>query len=258
MLRPRLIPCLLVQDGALVKTRQFGAAKYVGDPFNAVRIFNEKAADELLVLDIDATSTGAEPNYSLIKSLASECRMPLAYGGGVRTVEQIERIIALGVEKVAIGAAAVETPGLIETAAKSVGNQSIVGVMDVRRNGSKGYEVFTRRGSIPTGLAPVAFAKQLQSSGAGEILINSVDRDGVMEGYDLELIASVRDEVSTPITALGGAGSLTDIQNLVRTFGTIGAAAGSLFVFKGPFRAVLINYPSRSDLDRMLPGAPAN
>jgi cyclase len=252
MLRPRIIPCLLVKNGGLVKTVRFGNPKYVGDPINAVRIFNEKEVDELIVVDIDATAQGREPNYTLIANLAAECRMPLCYGGGVTTVKQVERIISLGVEKVALSAAAVRSPELISEAAARVGNQSIVVVMDVKKSGLlRRYEVFTHNGTQGTGLDPVAFARRVEQLGAGEVVVNAIVRDGEMKGYDLELISRVREAISLPMTVLGGAGTLKDIEDLIRTFGIIGAAAGSLFVFKGKYRAVLINYPSRVEKDAL-------
>jgi cyclase len=257
MLRPRIIPCLLVHKGGLVKTVGFDKPKYVGDPLNAVRIFNEKEVDELMVLDIDATREQCEPDYTLIRNLAAECRMPLAYGGGVHTVDQFERLVSLGVEKVSVSAAAVSDPKLIETAAARVGRQSVVAVLDVRRKG-KGWEVFTHNGSRATGLDAVAFAQKVEALGAGEIVINSIDRDGLMKGYDLDLVRAVRAAVSRPLTVLGGAGSLVDVRELVREFGIVGAAAGSLFVFKGVYRAVLINYPTRADKDKLVAEARAS
>jgi cyclase len=251
MLRPRIIPCLLVHKGGLVKTVVFEKPKYVGDPLNAVRIFNEKEVDELMVLDIDATRDGREPDYGLIRNLAAECRMPLAYGGGVQTVEQFERLVSLGVEKVAVSAAAVHQPELIERAAARVGRQSVVAVLDVRRTG-RAWEVCTHNASRRTGIDPVSFAARLEGLGAGEIVLNSIDRDGLMKGYDLDLVRAVRAAVTRPLTVLGGAGSLADIAGLVREFGTIGAAAGSLFVFKGVYRAVLINYPARAEKDHLV------
>jgi len=259
MLRPRIIPCLIVKNGGLVKTVQFDNEKYVGDPINAVRIFNEKEVDELIVLDIDATAQNREPDYSLIKNLAAECRMPLCYGGGVRTVEQIQKIISLGVEKVAISAAAVQTPKLMSEAATQVGSQSIVVIMDVKRSGLfRRYEVFTHNGTNGTGLDPVDFAKRLEALGAGEIVVNSIDRDGEMKGYDMDLVVQVREVISLPMTVLGGAGTLQDIEGLIRKFGIVGAAAGSLFVFKGKYRAVLINYPSASEKDALIARARAS
>lgn len=254
MLRPRIIPCLLVKNGGLVKTVNFSSPKYVGDPINAVRIFNEKEVDELIVVDIDATVHNREPDYAMIRNLAAECRMPLCYGGGVKTVEQIQKIISLGVEKVALSAVAVSTPDLISDAAARVGSQSVVVVMDVKKKGliSSKYEVYTHNGTQSTGLNPVDFAKRVEVLGAGEVVVNSIDQDGLMKGYDLSLISQVRESISLPLTVLGGAGSLKDIAALVKTFGIIGAAAGSLFVFKGKYRAVLINYPNRFEKDSLI------
>ncbi|MHB8632530.1 MAG: AglZ/HisF2 family acetamidino modification protein [Thermoplasmatota archaeon] len=251
MLRPRITPCLLLQDGALVKTIGFAAGKYIGDPLNAVRIFNEKEVDELVVLDICATRLGREPDYGLIRKLASECRMPLCYGGGVRTTKHVEALVALGVEKVAIGAAALEEPTLIAQAARQVGSQSIVGVVDVR-GGRGSWQAFVRNGTQATGMDAPTVARRLQDAGAGEILINAIDRDGQMTGYDLALVDVVRRATTVPLTVVGGAGSLEDIAALVRRFGSIGAAAGSLFVYKGRFKAVLINYPDRSRKDHLV------
>lgn len=253
MLRPRIIPCLLVQNAGLVKTVNFGSPKYVGDPINAVKIFNEKEVDELVVLDIDASAQNREPDYGMIRNLAAECRMPLCYGGGVKTVEQFERIISLGVEKVGVSSAAVSNPEIVARAAEIVGSQSIVVVMDVKRAGhARNYEVWTHNGGKSTGQSPVDFARQVENLGAGEVVINSIDRDGVMKGYDLGLVNEIREAISLPITVLGGAGSLKDIAGLIHSFGIIGAAAGSLFVFKGVYRAVLINYPSRTEKDELL------
>lgn len=253
MLRPRIIPCLLVKNGGLVKTIQFGKPKYVGDPINAVKIFNEKEVDELIVLNIDASVQNREPDYGMIRNLAAECRMPLCYGGGVKTVEQVERIVSLGAEKVAMSSVAISDPELVLRAAEVVGNQSIVVVMDVKKTGRSGkYELWTHNAGKPTGQSPVEFAKQVEMMGAGEVVINSIDRDGVMEGYDLELVNEIREAISLPITVLGGAGSLKDVAALIHSFGIIGAAAGSLFVFKGIYRAVLINYPSRAEKDALV------
>lgn len=252
MLRPRIIPCLLVHNGGLVKTVRFADPKYVGDPINAVRIFNEKEVDELIVADIDATALGREPNYALIANLAAECRMPLCYAGGVKTPEQVERIISLGVEKVALSSAAIQAPELIAESARRVGNQSIVVVLDVKKTGLlRRYELFTHNGARATGLSPLEFARMAESLGAGEILVNSIDHDGVMKGYDHTLIDQIREAISLPLSVLGGAGSLSDIQDLIRRHGIIGAAAGSLFVFKGKFRAVLIQYPTREEKDAL-------
>ncbi|HRH06229.1 MAG TPA: AglZ/HisF2 family acetamidino modification protein, partial [Burkholderiaceae bacterium] len=244
---PRIIPCLLVHQGGLVKTQGFKEPKYVGDPINAVRIFNEKEADELMVLDIDATVNKVAPDFALIAKLAAECRMPLCYGGGVTTAEQAARIVDMGVEKVALSAAAIANPSLLTEMAAAVGQQSVVAVLDVRRRTglfSKGYELCTHNGKTVHKLEPVAFAKQLQDAGAGEIVINSVDRDGLMQGYDLELAAQFKQALKVPLTFLGGVGSLDHMGELISKLGVVGVAAGSLFVFKGKYRAVLINYPN--------------
>jgi cyclase len=252
MLRPRIIPCLLIKNNGLVKTVGFDKPKYVGDPLNAVRIFNEKEVDELMVVDIDATIQNREPNYKLIANLAAECRMPLCYGGGVKTPEQVQRIISLGVEKVAPSSAVVSNPSLVAKAAECVGSQSIVVVMDVKKVGlMRRYEVFTHNATKGTGLDPVDWAKQVEELGAGEVMLNSIDQDGEMKGYDLTLVERVRQATTLPMTVLGGAGSLSDLEVLIRRFGIIGAAAGSLLVFKGKYKAVLINYPSRVEKDAL-------
>jgi len=248
MLRPRIIPCLLIQNGGLVKTNQFIDPKYVGDPINAVKIFNEKEVDELVVLDIDATVNNYAPNYELIAKLAAECRMPLCYGGGVKNVDQVQKIIGLGVEKVALSSSAVKDPELISRASELVGSQSVVVVIDVKKVGIfKRYEIYTHNGKKATGIDPIDFAKAAQDFGAGELVVNSIDRDGQMSGYDYDLISKIRSSIAIPMTALGGAGSLDDIKKLISQHHIIGAAAGSLFVFKGKYRAVLINYPSRHE-----------
>lgn len=247
MLRPRIIPCLLVHQGGLVKTQSFTSPKYVGDPINAVRIFNEKEADELMVLDIDATVKGVEPDFGLITKLAAECRMPLCYGGGVTTADQATQLVDMGVEKVAVSAAAIANPLLLAEMAAAVGRQSVVAVLDVRKQKgifSRGYEVCTHNARMTHPYDPVTLAQRLQDAGAGEIVINSVDRDGLMQGYDLELAHQVKQALKVPVTFLGGAGSLAHLGDLIGRLGVVGVAAGSLFVFKGKYRAVLINYPT--------------
>lgn len=247
MLRSRIVPCLLVHDKGLVKTVKFKEGKYVGDPINAVRIFNEKEVDELIVLDIDATAEGRGPNFEMIKSLAIECRMPFCYGGGVSSVEDAMKIISLGAEKVALSAAAIANPKLVSEIAKAVGVQSVIVVLDVKKKLLGGYEVYTHNAKKSSGKDPIILAKLFESLGAGEIIINSIDNDGVMKGYDLILLEKIRNETSVPLTIMGGAGSLTDIKEVIKKFKIIGAAAGSLFVFKGVYKAVLINYPTHEE-----------
>lgn len=243
MLSPRIIPCLLVRNNGLVKTINFQNPTYIGDPFNAVKIFNEKEVDELIVLDIDASFQKREPNYKMIENLAAECRMPLCYGGGIKTVDQIKKIIALGVEKVALGSAALEDLNLISDASNIFGSQSIVAVLDVKMTAGS-YKTFLYNGLKKTGKSPFELAKHFEKLGAGEILLNSIDNDGVMKGYDFKIVEKMKRQLSVPLTVLGGAGSLNDIKDLIAKFGHLGAAAGSIFVYKGKYKAVLINYPS--------------
>lgn len=251
MLRPRIIPCLLFRDKGLVKTVKFNASKYIGDPINAVKIFNEKEADELIFLDIDATVNVTPPDFSMIQKLAAECRMPLCYGGGVKTVEQAKKIIGLGVEKVAISSEAIINPSLVSSIAQEIGNQSVVVVLDVKKSLFGKYEVMTHNGKKKTGFTVFECAKRFEKLGAGEIVINSIDSDGQMQGYDLTLASDVRDAISIPLTLLGGAGSLSDITELVKQCGVIGASAGSMFVYKGRYKAVLINYLNQEQKDKI-------
>jgi len=247
MLKPRIIPCLLVKNKGLVKSVNFKSFKYLGDPINAVRIFNEKQVDELMILDIDATIENRGPDFKTIEYWASQCRMPLCYGGGIKTLEEAKTIFGLGVEKIAISSAAIKDPTLVTKIADKVGSQSVIVVMDVKKNKKGLYEIFTHNGETPTGLNPFEFAKQMQEYGVGEIVVNSIDNDGIMKGYDFNLIDQVRSSISVPMTVLGGAGTLDDIGELISKYKIIGASAGSLFVFKGVYKAVLINYPNPSD-----------
>ena len=253
MLRPRIQPCLLIHEGGLVKTQGFGSPRYVGDPINAIKIFNEKEADELIVLDIDATVKGLSPNIETIQHLAVECRMPLCYGGGVKSAAQAKAIVAAGVEKVAISSAAIETPELIGEMAEEIGGQSVVVVIDAKKDRwGAGYHLRTHNGGRKVKRTPAEVAADATSRGAGEIVINSVDRDGMMGGYDLELAQEIRAATTLPITVLGGAGSVDHLSDLFRTCGVVGAAAGSLFVFKGALRGVLINYPTAAQKDEIV------
>jgi cyclase len=251
MLRPRIIPSLLLHDKGLVKTVNFKSPKYVGDPINAVRIFNEKEVDELAFFDIDATVLNKEPDYILIEKLANQSRMPLCYGGGVKTIGQAQKIFGLGIEKIALSSAVIKSPQLVTQIAERVGSQSVIAVLDIKKKLLGGYEVFTHNGKNSTGINPIRFAKELEQLGAGEIIINSIDQDGVMKGYDLALIERIAESISIPLTVLGGAGSLADIEKVIDRHGIIGVAAGSLFVFKGPYKAVLINYPTQVEKNKI-------
>lgn len=245
MRRVRVIPALLMQDGGLVKSIRFKNHKYVGDPINAVKIFNEKGADELVLLDRSAYNSG--PNIQQIRDIASEAFMPMAYGGGITTLEQIRELILGGVEKVVLNTSAHTQPSLITEGAKYVGSQSIVVSIDVKRNWLNKYKVFTRNGSKDTGLDPVEYAKRAENAGAGELLLTSIDKDGTFEGYDFQLINAVSKAVSIPVVASGGANSSQNFLEAIKN-GASAVAAGSLFVFQLPHRAVLISYPSETEL----------
>ena len=252
MLKPRVIPCLLIKDNGLVKTKKFTDPKYVGDPLNAVKIYNELEVDELLVLDIDASIKGLNPNEKLISKLAEECRMPLCYGGGVKTIDQFERLVGLGVEKVAISSAAIENPRIINEAAKKVGSQSVVVILDIKYQGIfPKPKITTLNGSNIVDIDLFEFIKKIEDLGVGEVVINCVDRDGVKNGYDVELILKIRKASKSILTLLGGASSFKDIENLVTNVNTIGCSAGSLFVFKGKFDAVLINYLNKFEKEKL-------
>ena len=249
MQRPRVIPCLLLRNTGLVKTIKFKDPTYLGDPRNIVKIFNDKDADELALLDITASAEQRGPKFDLIQEIASECFMPMGYGGGITNVEQVKRLIGLGLEKVILNTAAAENPRLIEDAAAFAGSQSVVVSIDVKRVGLfSRYEVFTRGGRHGTKLDPVQWAATAEKAGAGEILLNSIDRDGTMKGYDLDLIKQVAHAVTVPVVACGGASSVADFVQAVRTGGASAVAAGSFFVFQGKHRAVLISFPAGQTL----------
>lgn len=249
MLKHRVIPALLLQDGGLVKTRRFRKPVYVGDPTNAIRIFNEKEVDELMVLDIVASKRAVDPDYRTIELFASECFMPLCYGGGVRSIDQAAKVFNLGVEKVCLQTAALHDPSLITSLADRFGSQSIVVSIDIKRDWFGRPHLYESRTGKTPKRAWLEHARDIARAGAGEILLNVVDRDGEMSGYDTELIAALTDTVTVPVIALGGAGSLDDMRDAVRA-GASAVAAGAMFVFHGPHRAVLITYPRYQDLER--------
>lgn len=247
MLRPRVIPVLLLDGRRLVKTRRFSAPRYIGDPVNAVRIFNSKEVDELILLDLAAALSG-RPDFDLVREIASEAFMPVTYGGGVRMLDDMERLFGLGVEKVSLGYAALRNPGLITTAAARFGRQSIVACIDAKRRLFGGCEVVTSRARESGGVRPAAFARACVEAGAGEILLQNVDRDGTRQGFDLELVRQVTAAVDVPVVACGGAGSLEDLRAVIHQASASAAAAGSLFVFQGKLEAVLISYPRPAEL----------
>jgi len=253
MLLPRVMPCLLLQDEELVKTAQFKSPKYVGDPVNVISIFNDLEVDEIVLLDIGATKRKKKPDFDVIRRVANECMMPMAYGGGIAELADIQTVLEIGVEKVILNSAAVRNPNLVREAAKVFGSQAIVVSIDARKRLlRRGYEVYTESGSRATGRSPVEQARIAEDLGAGEILLTSIEREGTMKGYDLDLVAPVCQAVSIPVIANGGAGAREDLGRPIREAGASAAAAGALFVFQGPSRGVLINFPERHDLERIL------
>lgn len=254
MLRPRVIPCLLLKGDGLVKTVKFKNPVYVGDPINAVKLFNDLEVDELVLLDITATRENREPRYDRIREIASEAFMPIAYGGGVNSLAQAERLFKQGCEKVVITTAAVSQPDLLTDIARNFGSQSVVAGIDVKKNWLGRVRAMTECGNRDSGLEPLELAKRHAEAGAGEILVNSIDNDGVMKGYDIALMQQIAKAIAVPVVACGGAGSLRDVGDAIAA-GVSGAAADSLFVFKGPHKAVLINYPTQAQLRELAQNA---
>lgn len=251
MYRARVIPCLLIRGNGLVKTRKFKDPVYVGDPVNAMRIFSDKEVDEIVVLDIDASRENRDPNYELIEEMAGEAFMPMAYGGGIRTVEQVRRLIRTGIEKVVINTAATQSTEIIRAAADVFGSQAVVGSVDVRKAMLGGYRVVARSATVECKIDLFEHVQNLVAAGVGEIFLNSVDRDGMMSGFDLSLISSVSRKVNVPVVACGGAGEVGHLGRAIREGGASAVAAGSMFVFHGKHRAVLINYPKRTELQEL-------
>ena len=251
MKRVRVIPALLIQNGGLVKSVKFKDHKYVGDPINAVKIFNEKEVDEIVILDISATAEKRGPNIKKIKELASEAFMPMGYGGGVTKLDEIKELITAGVEKVIINTSAFYDPDLVSEGAKFIGSQSIVVSIDVKKNIWGKYKVHVQNGSKNTNIDPVQFAKKIADAGAGELFLNAIDRDGTFNGYDTELIKLISSEINIPLVAIGGAATVNDFVKAIES-GASAVSAGSMFVFQGPHRAVLISYPKQQELKEKL------
>lgn len=245
--RPRIIPCLLLKKQGLVKTTKFASPNYLGDPINAVRIFNEKEVDELCILDIEASKEERGPDFDYLIKIAAEAFMPLSYGGGISSIEEIKHIFHIGFEKVILNTAFIENPDLIREAAEYAGSQSIVVSIDAKKSFLKGYCSYIKDGTKKINKEPELLAGVAEDLGAGEILLNSIDRDGTMQGYDLELIRKVAKKVTVPVTACGGASGIDDIKNVLAEGGAHAAAAGSMFVYYGKKKAVLINTPSEKD-----------
>ncbi len=245
--RPRIIPTLLIDDRDLIKTIQFGKRTYLGDPVNAVKIFNRKGIDELAILDIGATKENHEPDFELLKDIASEAFMPLSYGGGINSLEQIQSLLAIGYEKVIINSGFVTNPGLITQASHEFGSQSIVVSIDAKKE-KKGYNCYIVDGTEKIEKNPSEMAKEAERLGAGEIIINSIDNDGMMSGYDLALVKRVADSVSVPVIAIGGAGCINDLKTVLNEGHAHAAAGGSMFVYYGRLKAVLITAPREDEL----------
>tara|TARA_Y100001968_G_scaffold196847_1_gene180562 strand:+ start:170 stop:949 length:780 start_codon:yes stop_codon:yes gene_type:complete len=250
MLRPRIIPCLLLTENGLVKTEQFKSPKYVGDPINAVKIFNEKKVDELILIDIEATKNCAEPNYRKLKMIANESRMPLTYGGGIKNVEQAKKIISLGFEKISISSAAYRNNNLISEISKEIGSQSLVITVDYRKSlFSKEYNIYTHNGKKKLEIDIFEFSKSAVKLGAGELVFFSISRDGKMQGYDIDFAKIIRQCVNSQISFIGGAGNTNHMQELIDETGIVGAIAGSFFTFKGKYKAILLTYQKPESLN---------
>lgn len=247
----RVIPCLLLRGRGLYKTVKFREPRYVGDPINAVKIFNDKGVDELTILDIAASVERKGPDFALIESIVSEAFVPICYGGGVSTIEDFSRLFRLGVEKVSVNTAALTNTALVSEAAARFGSQSVVASIDVKRTMFGGYEVYGSSGKQRTRHDPVELARTLQKAGAGELVVCAIHKDGTMTGFDLQLTKMMVEAVDIPVVTLGGAGNVAHLKEALAS-GASGAAAGSMFVFHGPHRAVLISYPSESELGRYL------
>lgn len=249
---PRVIPALLLADEAMVKTTRFANPTYLGDPINVINLFNRFEVDEIALLDIGATVRGRVPAYDLIERLASECWVPLSYGGGIASYEDARTVLSIGVEKVILGAVAYTKPNVISEVAATYGSQAVVVSVDVRRTTAGRGEVFIESGRRPTGMDPPAYARRAEAAGAGEIFLNDIDRDGTMIGYDLTLVQDVVAAVGIPVIACGGAGERADLAGPIKRGGAAAVAAGSIFVFRGRERGVLINFPDRDQLEQLL------
>lgn len=251
MLQKRVIPVLLLRNKGLVKTVKFDKHKYIGDPINAIKIFNDKEVDELVFLDIDASKQGRDPDFKTIADIASECFMPLGYGGGISTIDHLRELFAIGVEKAIINSNILSDLELIKRGSEMFGGQSVVASIDVKKNTWGKHHVYSHKSKSTLNQDVVAFAQEVEKAGAGEIVLNAVDRDGTMSGYDTKLIEKVSSAINIPLVACGGAGTISDF-NLASEAGASAMAAGSLFVYHGPHKAVLINYPSQSELKKVI------
>ena len=251
MVRKRLIPCLLFYKGGLYKTTQFKNHRYIGDPINAIRIFNEKEVDELMFIDIEASTQNKEPNYKIIEDVASECFMPLCYGGGIKNLDQMKRIYELGVEKISISSAFFLNPGLVESAAKLYGSSSVVVTLDIKKTFFGGYKAYFNNAKQQTKGDLQDIIKRIENEGAGELVINNIDRDGTMLGMDIEAILKIKENLSIPLIVIGGIGDINDVRETFTKTKVNAIAIGSMAVYHGALKGVLINYPSPDILDQI-------
>ncbi len=245
--RPRIIPVLLIDDRDLIKTINFKKPTYLGDPVNALKIFNRKGIDEMAVLDISASKKGIEPDFELLTDMASEAFMPLSYGGGIKTLDQVRKLLAIGYEKVVLNTSLVDDEQLVKDAVALAGSQSVVASIDAKLVKGK-YKCVICDGTKVIDMTPVELAKHAEELGVGEIFLNSIDRDGMMTGYDTKLINEVVEAVSIPVTACGGAGGISDLKDALENGHAHAAAGGSMFVFYGRLKAVLITAPTEEEL----------
>jgi cyclase len=252
MLRTRVIPVLLLKGEGLVKTLKFKNPRYVGDPIIAVKVFNDKEVDEIIILDISATNEGRPPNFRKIREIAGECFMPLAYGGGIRTLDEVKQLFDIGIEKVVINSGVHTNPELLREAAHVFGSQSIVVAIDVEKSLLGTYTVKSHSGTVRQEVALASLMREVEKLGAGEVLVNAIDRDGTMKGFDLALVRLACQSVALPVIACGGAGGIEDLADAIHRGGASAVAAGAMFVFQGIHRAVLISYPDRAALEKML------
>ena len=248
----RIIPCVLYSNGGLVKTTQFKSPNYIGDPINSLKLFNDMGVDELLFIDIDASKNNTPPNLKLVREIASECFMPLTYGGGIKDLQTIEKLLKLGVEKISVNTAFLSNSNLCKAAVKEFGSSTIIGSIDVKKNIFGHYKVYDHSKSKSTKNDPIQYAKQLEERGVGEIFINNIDREGTMKGFDLNLIKMFGHAVNIPIIPCGGAGSLSDIALVFKQINITAVAAGSIFVYTGKFNAILVNFPNESQIKEII------
>ena len=254
MLRYRIIPTLLLHDKGLYKTVKYSIkkGKYVGDPINAIKIFNDKGVDELIFLDIDASKEKRGPDFNMLKNIASECFMPVGYGGGITTMEQIKQIFQIGIEKVILNSVLLEDLSLLKNASKDFGAQSIVASVDIKKNLFGKYKIYNSAKQKNSDLDIKKHLQSLEENGAGEIYISSVDKDGTFEGYDIELMKDISKDIKVPVIINGGAKSISDFSRAIKECGVSAVSAGSMFVFNGPHKAVLITYPEYEKLEEKL------